>query len=198
MNEQARNCINFNYGMVITISIYFAFVASFEATTNVNESYKSCEFYSKVIYYFGSILLMLGVVGDLLLDIAKVFKSVYSIHQDASLLIFFPNESTWIFATELSHKTLIRSKSKKCIIYALIIWTIAVRVISNMIIAISLPLLTLFNFLDNQDCILHMHDPSAYCISAIIALLGSLSVRLCTTASFQVKDSPPDPDAPGT
>lgn len=180
--QSTSQCLHFNYGMVVTFGIYLALIASFQVTLDLQEAFHTCMFYAKFIYWSGTIIMLLGSFGDLLIDIAKVAKSKLAVSsEEYELLILYPNDTTPIFSTIISKEY---PKKKKLGLYLFVIWTIFIRLVSNIIIAISVPFLTLFNYVDSFDCIFKY--PEEWLIGQMVLLIALLLIRISATATFKI------------
>lgn len=180
--QSTSQCLHFNYGMVVTFGIYLALIASFQVTLDLQEAFHACMFYAKFIYWSGTIIMLLGSFGDLLIDIAKVAKSKLAVSsKEYELLILYPNDTTPIFSTIISKEY---PKKKKLGLYLFVIWTIFIRLVSNIIIAISVPFLTLFNYVDSFDCIFKY--PEEWLIGQMVLLIALLLIRISATATFKI------------
>lgn len=194
-----NNCIHFNYGMVIAISVYLACIASFQVTVDSKEAFNQCLFYSKLFFWFGVALLGVGAVGDLILDCLKVvFRPNRSI-----VRLLYPNDTTILFSYDIFQV----GRKMKCLIYSFVVWTIFIRFLSNLAIAVTVPSIMLFNYINSVDCLFHIGDqpPDSsrnlqqntpvledILIVEIVSLFILLILRVSTTASFHLLPRVPD------
>lgn len=187
--QTTSQCLHFNYGMIVTFGIYLSLIASFQVTLNLQEAFHSCLFYAKFIYWSGTCIMLLGSIGDLLIDFAKVAKSKLALsHQEYALYIMYPNDVSPIYTTVFTKKH--PKNMKKILLYLFVFWTILIRFISNIVIAISIPFLTLFNYVDSFDCIFKY--PEEWLIIQMAILIFLLLIRISATASFKIQETEED------